>query len=78
MESMQQRKRRTRRSFTQEFKAEIVQRYRTGERSISELSRDFDLTPSAVRRWVAQAEIDAGEQPGLTSEEREELFRLEA
>jgi len=78
MESMQQRKRRTRRSFTQEFKNEIVQRYQTGERSISELSCDFDLTPSAVRRWITQAEIDAGQRPGLTSEEREELLRLEA
>ena len=40
------------------------------------MARDFDLTASAVRGWVAQAEIDAGERPGLTTEEREELARL--
>jgi transposase len=76
METMERSKRRDRRSYTPEFKAEIVQRCRAGDRSLTEIARDFDLTPSAVRRWVAQAEIDAGKRPGLTSEEREELNRL--
>ncbi|MGH9092984.1 MAG: transposase [Acidimicrobiales bacterium] len=76
METMERNKRRDRRSFTPEFKQEIVERCRTGDRSIIEVARDFDLTVSSVRRWVAQAEVDAGERPGLTSEEREELSRL--
>jgi len=76
METMERSKRRDRRSYTPEFKAEIVDRCRAGDRSISEVARDFDLTESAVRRWVAQAEIDAGERAGLTTEEREELSRL--
>ena len=76
METMERSKRRDRRSYTPEFKSEIVDRCRAGDRSISEVARDFDLTESAVRRWVAQAEIDAGERAGLTSEEREELSRL--
>jgi len=76
METMERSKRRDRRSYTPEFKAEIVDRCRAGDRSISEVARDFDLTESAVRRWVAQAEIDAGERAGLSTEEREELSRL--
>jgi len=38
--------------------------------------RDFDLTETAVRAWVRQAETDAGERPGLTSDERAELSAL--
>jgi len=76
METVERSKRRDRRLYTPQFKSEIVGRCRAGDRSIAEVARDFDLTVSAVRRWVAQAEIDAGERAGLTSEEREELFRL--
>ena len=38
---------------------------------------DFDLTETAVRESVRQADIDAGgRSDGLTSAEREELTRL--
>jgi transposase len=76
METMAKRKTRPRRSFTPEFKAEIVERCRVGDRSIGQVARDFDLTETAVRAWVHQAEIDAGERDGLTTEERQELSRL--
>jgi transposase len=36
----------------------------------------LDLTETAVRRWLAQADIDAGRRDGLTTAEREELSRL--
>ena len=68
---------RPRRSFTAEFKAEIVERCRVGDRSIGQVARDFDLTETAVREWVRQAERDDGGGDGdLTSSEREELARL--
>jgi transposase len=76
METMEGSKRRTRREFTPEFKAEIVERCLVGDRSIAQVARDFDLVESAVRRWVDQAKIDAGERDGLTTEERKELTRL--
>ena len=60
VETMERNKRRDRRSSTPELKSEIVERCRAGDRSIPEVARDFDLAVSAVRRWVAQAEIDAG------------------
>jgi transposase len=69
-------RRRQRRSFTLEFKAEVVALVRRGERSLPAICRELDLSETAVRRWVAQAAVDAGERDGLTTEEREELRRL--
>ncbi len=68
--------RRARREFTPEFKARTVQLVRESGRSIPQICKELDLTESSVRRWVAQAEIDAGTRPGLTSAEQEELSRL--
>ena len=78
METTERRKPRVRRSFTPEFKAEIVQLCQRGDRSIGQVARDFDLTETAVREWVRQAERDAGSRRGggLTSAERQELAAL--
>ena len=52
--------RRKRRAFTKEFKAETVRLVVEGKRSSAEVARDLDLTESALRAWVRQAEVDAG------------------
>ena len=67
---------RLRRSFAPEFKAHTVELVRTSGKSVGEICRDLDLTETAVRRWVAQADVDAGRRDGLTTAEREELSRL--
>ena len=76
METMGKKRPRRRRSFTPEFKTEIVDARRRDDRSIGQVARDFDLTETAVRAWVKQADIDAGRQDGLTTAEREELAQL--
>jgi transposase len=79
MESMGSKKKsRPRRSFTVEFKAEIVELCQRGDRSIGQVARDFDLTETAVREWVKQAERDTGARSdgGLTTAERDELNQL--
>ena len=76
METMAKKKPRPRRTFTPEFKADIVERCRKGDRSIGDVAKDFDLTETAVRKWVNQADIDDGGVDGLTSSEREELSLL--
>ena len=76
METVAKKKPRHRRQFTPEFKAEIVERCLAGDRSIAQVAKDFDLVESALRRWVDQAEVDAGHRQGLTSDERAELARL--
>lgn len=76
MEDMASRPRRARRVFTPEFKAEIVEVCRRGDRTIDQVAKDFDLTETAVRAWVKQADLDAGTRSdGLTSAERQELTR---
>ena len=78
MESMGSKKPRQRRSFTPEFKAEIVGLCQRGDRSVGQVAKDFDLTETAVREWVKQAGRDAGtrQDGGLTTDERRELARL--
>ena len=67
---------RKRREFTAEYKAEVVALFRTTEKSVAQLAKELDLTPSAVQRWVTQAEVDDGKREGLTTTEREELAYL--
>ena len=68
---------RQRRSFTSEFKAEIVDLCQRGDRSLGQVAKDFDLTETAVREWVKQAERDNGRRAdGLTTAERAELAVL--
>ena len=73
METMARKKSRPRRSFTPEFKAEIVELCQRGDRSVGQVARDFDLTETAVREWIKQAERDAGTRHdgGLTTDERQ-------
>jgi transposase len=56
---------------------EIVELCQRGDRSVGQVAKDFDLTETAVREWVKQAERDAGTgDGGLTSGERQELAEL--
>jgi transposase len=73
-----QKKKRQRRRFSKEFKADAVELVRKSGKSISEVARDLDLTESSLRTWVKQAETDAGRGPegALTSEELAELRQL--
>lgn len=67
---------RVRRKFTPEFKARTVELVRSSGKPVAQVCRELDLTETAVRRWIDQARIDAGEAEGLTTSEREELTRL--
>ncbi len=76
--SKNKKQRRARRSFTVQFKSEVVALCQVGDRSITEVAKDLDLTETAVRAWVQQATVDGTVAPtgALTTAEREELARL--
>jgi transposase-like protein len=70
--------RRARRKFTPEFKAETVKLVRESGKTVGEVALELDLTETALRHWVQQAEIDQGKgsEGALTTAEKEELTRL--
>ena len=72
---------RKRRTFTAEYKAEVVRLVAAGDRTAGQVARDLELTETSVRAWVRQSEIDSGKGKGvaagaLTTAEREELAAL--
>jgi transposase len=40
------------------------------------VARDLGVSNETLRSWVKQTRVDAGETPGLTTDERDELTRL--
>ena len=78
MSMEEQKKRRTRRRFTEEFKARAVRLVLKDGQTAAQVARDLDLVESVLHGWVRQAKIDRGMGPAgaLTSEERDELARL--
>jgi transposase len=68
---------RLRRFFPPEYKAEVVELIRSTGKTVGQVARELDLTETAVRQWVRQADLDAGRRhDGLTTADHEELRRL--
>jgi transposase len=70
--------RRKRRAFTEEQKSAAVEHVRSTGKTVYQAAQDLDLTETALRRWIAEAERKA--RPAVEGElsvaEREELQRL--
>ena len=69
--------RRTRRSFTDDYKAGAVRLVLDEGQTVAAAARDLGLTESSLRNWVEHARADRTKgKTGLTTAEREELARL--
>ena len=75
---MSKKKKRRRRNFTDEYKAEVVRLCQQPGKTPNGVAIELGLTPSAVTGWVKQAAVDAGGggSGALTTSEREELAAL--
>jgi transposase len=50
--------------------------YDSGWAAMKAISGRLGMTPEALREWVRQSEVDAGEAEGVSSEEKRELREL--
>jgi transposase len=66
----------TRPPFPAEFRREAVKLMRDSDKPVPQLAKDLGVSENTLRNWSRQAEVDAGEREGLTSEQLEELRRL--
>ena len=75
---MEKERKRRRRTFSAEYKAETVRLIQRSGKSIGQMALELGIGDTALRRWVAQAEIEAGRGPAgaLKRSEREELVEL--
>ena len=70
-------KRRPRRTYTDDFKQRIVDLYNTGGYSHAQLIKEYDLTPSALKKWIKQAKSSGSfREKDNRTEEENELIRL--
>ena len=67
---------RQRRTFTSEFKLQLVKLYENGK-SRADIAREYDITPSALDRWIKNhQETGSFAAKDNRSEEDNELARL--
>jgi len=62
--------------YPPEFRAEAVRLAREPGQSMRRVAQDLGIANESLRRWVMQADGDAGIGEGLTTDERAELTRL--
>ncbi len=66
-------KKRSRRRFTKEFKAETVKLVKQSDRSMSDIARELGISAKSVGEWVRNA---ADSNESMSEDERAELKRL--
>ena len=62
--------------YPPEFRREAVELFRRSGRPLREIAAVLGVSTESLRMWVKQAQVDAGERQGVTSEERAELREL--
>ena len=62
--------------YAAEFRRRMIDLVKAG-RGPESLSREFKVSAVTIRKWVVQADLDAGRRSdGLTTDERKELAQL--
>lgn len=63
-------------AYPREFRERAVELYRAGGVSMDALAKQLGIASTTIANWIRQARIDDGEQPGITTADRDELTQL--
>ena len=64
------------RPHPEEFRDDVVAVARKGEAPLSEIARDFGISQSCLRNWLAKADVENGRRPGVSASDSAELREL--
>lgn len=64
------------RAHPPEFRQRAVELARLRDKPVAEIARELGISDSCLRNWIAQADVNDGTRPGLSSDERAELVAL--
>lgn len=64
------------RPHPKEFRDDVVAVARKGEAPIAEIAKDFGISETCLRNWLAKADVEDGIRPGVTSSESAEVREL--
>lgn len=59
--------------YPKEFRDDVVAIARQGHAPIAQIAKDFGISETCLRNWLAKADIEDGHKPGVTSAENAEL-----
>ncbi len=64
--------------YPKEFRDDVIQvaLNRDSKTTIGQIAKDFGVHEGTINKWIRQAEIDAGNKPGNTSDESAELREM--
>jgi transposase len=62
--------------FPREFREDVVRVARSSDASVAQVAKDFGISESCLRRWLALDDVDRGKRPGVSSTESAELREL--
>ena len=62
--------------YPMEFRRRAVELVRQGDKPLTQIARELQISEPGLQKWVKQAAIDQGAREGFSSVERAEMTRM--
>ena len=59
--------------YPKEFRDEVVAVARKGQAPLNQIAKDFGISEGCLHNWMKRADVEDGQRPGLTDDDRKAL-----